>query len=148
MMNATHGTSLRLVGLGLVGSLAVAGLAISAPARADEPEKTEKRVEKRIIVHSSGGDQHMEWNDKDGASMKTECPGSLTVIEAGPSGSEQKKEQAKIVLCSKSTDKAAIAKGLEEALANIEKESDMDAATKAEITAKLKARIAEVKAGG
>lgn len=146
MLNANHGTTLRMTGIGLVGTLALAGLAISAPARADEPKK-ETRVEKRIIVHSSGGDQTVDWSEKDGTSMKTDCPGALTVIEAGTAGTEQKKEKAKIVVCSKTANKADIAKGLETALANVEKNDDMEAGMKAEIVAKLKAAIAEAKAG-
>jgi bla regulator protein BlaR1 len=148
MLNAKHGMWARIGGLGVVSVMSMAGVLLTAPARADEP-KTEKKVEKRIIMHDgSGKGSSASWDSKDGDAIQTSCPGSLTVIEAGPAGTEQKKEKAKIVLCSKSNDKTEVAKGLENALANVEKDDDMDGAMKAEIVAKLKQEIAKAKAGG
>lgn len=148
MLNAKHGMWARIGGFGVVSVMSMAGVILTAPARADEP-KTEKKVEKRIIMHDGNGKgTSASWDSKDGDAIKTSCPGSLTVIEAGPAGTEQKKEKAKIVLCSKSNDKAEVAKGLENALANVEKNDDMDDDMKAEVVAKLKQEIAKTKSGG
>ncbi|MEO8141567.1 MAG: hypothetical protein ABI617_02805, partial [Sphingomicrobium sp.] len=75
------------------------------------------------------------------------CPGALTTVDAGSDVEKGKKEQAKIVICSKGTSKAEVATSLERALANMDKNDDMDAAVKAELKAKLTARIAELRAG-
>ncbi len=146
MLNATHGTALRLTGLGLVGSLALASLAISAPARADEPTK-ETRIEKKIVIESAEGGKKLEWSDKASAEPKVDCPGKLTVVEAEATVDENKKEKSVIAVCSKTGDKADIASGLEKALTRVEKNDDMDAAMKAALVAKLKAAIADAKAG-
>ena len=141
MLNATHGSFRRLAGFGISAALAIGGLAIAGPASADEP-KQETVIEKKVIMH---GDGKAEWAGKDGAHHEMKCPGEMTIIESSAGGGDQKKEQRKIAICSKSGDKAEIAAGLEKALARVEKDTDIDAAARADISAKLRAKIAELR---
>ena len=141
MLNAKHGMIAKLAGLTLAGGLVVAG-AVASPAAADEPKTKEIRTV--VIEHDGTGQGTATWNGKD---LKADCPGTMTVIEAGPTGTEQKKEQQKIVLCTKGGTKEELAKGLERALENVTKNDEMSEAAKSELSAKLKAKIAEVRAG-
>ena len=74
------------------------------------------------------------------------CPGELIEVSADGAGAD-KKEAAKIKLCLKTASKAETATRLEEVIADLDK-NDMDAAVKAELRAKLTAKIAELRAGG
>lgn len=144
MLNATHGFGRRLAGLALAGGLAVGGLALSAPAAADEPAGRTKEVRTVIVEHDGHGGR------MDGAHaehMAMNCPGKKVEVDASPAGSADKKEVAKIVICSKGGTNEEAAKGLERALANVQGNSDMDPAVKADLTAKLQAKIAELRAG-
>lgn len=143
MLNVTHGAGRKLVGLLLAAGVAVAGLAIAAPASADE-QKEKTVVEKRITI---GGEGTKDATWKDGQEMKVDCPGELTVIEASVGNSPDKQEKAKMVFCAKSGDKSEAAAGLEKALARIEKDGEMNAALRADVSAKLRAKIAELRAG-
>jgi beta-lactamase regulating signal transducer with metallopeptidase domain len=149
MLNANHGTPARLAGLGVVGALTAAGIAIGAPASANHPEGEHKTVERKIVIHNGAdGPAGATWEGKDGEVRDIKCPGTLTVIESSPTGAAEKKQQAKLAFCSKSADRADVVAGLEKALANLRNDSEMDAAIKADLTAKLSQKIAEVKAGG
>ena len=138
MLNAKHGSFRRLSGFAIAASMALGGLAISAPAAADET-KERTVTEKRVVIHQDG--KHA-GHLRDGERMK--CPGQMTVVESA-SGTEQKKEQHKIAICSASGDKAEIAAGLEKALNNVGKDGEMDPAVRADLTAKLRAKIAELR---
>jgi bla regulator protein BlaR1 len=143
MLNANHGAGLRLAGLGLAGLVTIAGLALPAPATA-QGEKKQETIEKRVIIHE--GDSRDGTRKRHG-DMKADCPGKLTEVEAAPQGTGEKKEKAKIVICSKSGSNAEAAEGLEKALARIAENDEMDPAVKADLTARLKAKIAELRAG-
>ena len=139
MLNATHGSLRRIAGLGVAAAVALGGVTLAAPASADEQTTV---VEKRVVI----GDGHIKsatWND--GQEMKVDCPGQLTVIEAGTVKEKDKQQKAKMVFCSKSGDKAETVAGLEKALARVEKDSDMDSALRAELASKLKVKIAELR---
>lgn len=145
MLNTNHGLLRRFAGFGVAGGLALAGIACTAPASADEPTKEHRTVEKRIIIHNDGdGNKSATWND--GKEMKIDCPGELTVIEAGSAKSKDKEEKAKMVFCAKSKDPAEAAAGLQKAITEINKDSDMDPDLKAQVIAKIEARIAELNA--
>ncbi len=145
MLNTNHGLLRRFAGFGVAGGLALAGIACTAPASADEPTKEHRTVEKRIIIHNDGdGTKSATWND--GKEMKIDCPGELTVIEAGSAKSKDKEEKAKMVFCAKSKDPAEAAAGLQKAIAEMNKDSDMDPDLKAQVIAKIEARIAELNA--
>ena len=77
---------------------------------------------------------------------RPKCPGQMTVVESSRPGTETQKEVAKIAICSKTGDKAEVAAGLEKALARLETDSDMDATLRADLSTKLRAKIAELRA--
>jgi beta-lactamase regulating signal transducer with metallopeptidase domain len=141
MLNATHGAGRKLAGLLLAGGIAAVGLAVAAPASADEPKTKEVRTV--IIEHDGKGPAGAKWSG-DPEHMKIDCPGKLTTVEADGGAGPDKKEKAKIVLCSKGGTTADQIKTLEGALARIDSNSDMDAGVKADIKAKLQAKIAEL----
>ena len=129
------------------GGLVLSGLCaavIAWPAVAHPEHKTET-VERKVIIHSDGKSDSGLRRHGD---MKVDCPGKLTEVEAAPQGAGEKKEKAKIVICSKSGSSAEAAEGLEKALARISADGDMDPAVKADLTTRLKAKIAELRAGG
>jgi hypothetical protein len=142
MLNATHGTGRKLAGLLFAGAVAAVGLAVAAPASADEPKTKEVRTV--IIEHDGKGEAGAKWGG-DPEHMKIDCPGKLTTVEADGAPAADKKERAKIVLCSKGGTTAEQIKGLEGALARIDSNSDMDAGVKADIKAKLQAKIDELR---
>lgn len=145
MLNSNHGAVRKIAGLLLAGGIAAAGLAIAVPASADAP-KTETRKEVRtvMVTNDSTGKGGATW---DGDKLTTDCPGTLTVVESGPTATEQKKEQQKIVLCTKSGSREETAKALENVIETVNNNDEMSAIAKADITAKLKAKIAELRAG-
>lgn len=141
MLNATHGSLRRFAGLGIVAFLVAGGLTLPNPAVAQE-KKEETVIEKKIIMHGDGKGEHVKHEGM----HEMKCPGTMTTVESSAGSTGDKKEQRKIAICSKSGDKAEIAAGLEKALARVEKDSDLDATAKADISAKLRAKIAELRA--
>lgn len=131
-------SSSRRSGLVLAGLCAAV---IAWPAAAHPEHKTET-VERKVIIHSDGkGESSATWDGKD---VQTKCPGIVTSVEAAADSSADKKQQAKIVLCTKGGTKAEQIDGLKRALARIQSSTDMDAGLKAQVIAKLQARIAEL----
>jgi beta-lactamase regulating signal transducer with metallopeptidase domain len=145
MLNANHGAGRKLAGLLLAGGMAAVGLALAAPASADEPKTEHKEVRTVIIEHDGKGPAGATWSG-DPEHMKVDCPGKLTTVEADAAPGPEKKEKAKIVLCSKGGTTADQIKGLERALARIDGDSEMDPAVKAQIKSKLETKIAELRA--
>lgn len=142
MLNANHGAARKLAGLLLAGGLAAASLAIAAPASADEPKKETRTEVRKVIVHSDGKGEVSATLD--GEKMATTCPGIVTSIEASAEPSADKKEQARIVLCTKGGTKAEQVEGLKNALARVQSDGEMDSGLKAQVVAKLQAKIAEL----
>ena len=140
MLNANHGSLRRFAGFGVAAFLVAVGLALPNPAVAQD-KKEETVIEKKIIMHGDGKREHA---DHEGM-REMKCPGEMTTIESSVGSSGDKKEQRKIAICSKSGDKAEIAAGLEKALARVEKDPDIDATAKADLSAKLRAKIAELR---
>lgn len=143
MLKLNHGIMTRIAGLMVAGGLVVAG-AFAVPALADEA-KPARTTETRTVIIEGPEAKGATWND--GQEMKVDCPGELTVIESTAGDSPDKKEKAKMVFCAKSADKAEVAAGLEKALARVEGDKEMDAALRADVSAKLRAKIAELRAG-
>ena len=127
MLNANHGFAAKAGGLLLAGGLAIAGLAIAAPAAADEPKTQTKEIRTVIIENDGKGPQHMTIDSDHPGKMAANCPGILTEVATGPSGTADKKEQPKIVICSAGGSKEEAAKGLERALAHVEQNDEMSA---------------------
>ncbi len=144
MIASNHGKFAKLSGLMLAGGLVLAGT-LAVPALADEAKPTTQTTEIRTIIHDGPGTKISRSND--GQEMKVDCPGQLTVIEANAGDSPDKKEKARMVFCSRSADKAETAAGLEKALARVEGDKELNAALRADVSAKLRARIAELRAG-
>lgn len=138
MLSNDKGSMRQIAGLGIALAVTVSGMALAAPAAGGEPRK--EVIEKRVIIGGEG--KHEEH----GTMRDHKCQGELITVESAPAGSDQKKEKAKIAICTKAGDKAEAVAGLEKALARIEQDSDMDAALRADMTAKLKAKIAELRA--
>lgn len=145
MLNANHGPALRLAGLGLAGLVTIAGLALPAPATA-HPDHKSDTIERKVIIERGSGDGKDVIVRRHGDS-KLDCPGTVTEVEAAPQGTNEKKEKAKIVICSRSGSPAEAAQGLEKALERIAANGDMDPAMKAGLSARLRAKIAELRAG-
>lgn len=143
MLASNHKKSTRIAGLMLAGGLVLGGT-LAVPALADEPKGTQT-TEIRKVIHNGPAIKGATW--KDGQEMKVDCPGELTVIEATAGDSPDKKEKAKMAFCSKSGDKTEMAAGLEKALSRIEGDKEMNAALRADVSAKLRARIAELRSG-
>ncbi len=133
----------------LATTMLAAGAAFAAPAATDPP-KTERREVRTVIVENDGGGRKeiRVEEGQDPGKTKIDCPGLLTQVEAAGDDAADKKEKARIVVCSRSGSKSEAAEGLERALAEVERNSEMNAAVKADLKAKLTARIAELRAGG
>ena len=128
------------IGRGLV----LAGLCaavIAWPATAHPEHKTET-IERKVIIHNDGkGEASATWDGKD---VQTKCPGIVTSVEAAAEPSADKKQQAKIVLCTQGGTKAEQIDGLKKALARVQSNTDMDPGLKAQVIATLQAKIAEL----
>ena len=139
MLNNDKGRIRQIAGFGLALTLAAGGMALAGPAAAEE-SNTKTVTEKRVVITNDKG-QRVELD----GDRKLECPGQKTTVEAAPTGTADKKEAAKIVICSKGGGNAEVAAGLERALSDMEKNSDMNPAIKADLSAKLRAKIAELR---
>ena len=147
MLSFNHGTIAKSAGLLLAAGLVVVAGSLAHPALAQESKTQRKEIRTVIIEHDGKERREISVDGKDPEKMAANCPGIVTKVEAGGASGPEKKEQAKIVLCSSGTSKADAAKGLERAIADIDKNDEMDAAIKADLKAKLTARIAELRAG-
>lgn len=142
MLKLNHGTARRLAGLAVAGGLVATGLALSAPAAAVEPKTTRKEVRTVIVEHDGKGEDSANWN---GEEIKSKCPGKLIVVEGGPTGTEEKSERQKILLCTKGESNEEMAQALQHALEDMSKNADTSAAGKAELKAKIEAKIKELR---
>lgn len=138
MLNANHGMLTKMAGLALAGGLVVVST-MAVPAMAGEPGRTQT-TEIRKVIHNGPG------RPGDGEAMMKACPGQVIEVSADGAATPDRKEAAKIKLCLKSATKAEAATRLEEVIADLDK-NEMDAAVKAELKAKLTAKIAELRAG-
>jgi hypothetical protein len=145
MLKLDHRPRRRHAGALLAAAFAGSGLFLALPAAAQEKAPTAEspevqRVEVRRFV-------------KDGkvveeSNIPAEIRAKLEKFEF-VGGKETDKKRSVIKLCAKpGTTKADAAKRLEEALARLETSSDIPAEHKAEVISRLKARIAELRAGG
>ena len=149
MLKLNHCPSRRHAGALLATALAGSGLLLALPAVAqDQPSadapKTE-RIEVRRIVKD--GKVIDESNiPADVRAQMENCAGEKFDFV---SGTATDKKRSVVKLCAKpGSSKAEVAKMLEGALARLESSPDMSADTKAELVSRLKARIAELRAGG
>ena len=145
MLNASHGMLTKMAGMMVAGGLVVAST-LAVPAMAGETGKTGKTqtTEIRKVVHNGPG------TPADAEAMMKACSGQVFEVSAAApatgTADSQRKEEAKIKLCLKSASKAETATKLEDVLADLDK-NEMDAGVKAELKAKITAKIAELRAG-
>lgn len=139
MLSSNHGKIARAAGLLLAGGLVVAGT-IAVPALAGEAKPTTQTTEIRKVIHNGPG------TPGDAEGMMKACPGEVIEVSADGAATGDRKEAAKIKLCLKTGSKAETATRLEQVIADIDK-NEMDAVVKAELKAKLTAKIAELRAG-
>jgi beta-lactamase regulating signal transducer with metallopeptidase domain len=139
MIASSQGTFARIAGLMLAGGLVVAG-SLAVPASAQETKSaTTQTTEIRKIIHNGPG------RPGDPEAMMKACPGQVIDVSANGAAGPDKKEAARIKLCLKAGSKAETATRLEQVIADLDK-NDMDPAVKAELKAKLTAKIAELRA--
>ena len=149
MLSKTHGNARKLAGLVVAAGLTLGGLALAAPAAADEPKDAEtKEFVKRIEIREHRG-------GKDGAERSGDLHRDVRVMancdgekfETGSEGgTEARKENVKFVICTKKGE--SLLPALEKAVSRIESESDIPAERKAEILSRLRGKIAELRAKG
>lgn len=150
MLNLHHGRGRRFAGLSLALGLAGGGLALAYPATAQEaPKATQERVEiRKIISDGKEGDVIRRGEPGELRAKFANCKGEKFEADSGAAGADGKKAHTRIMLCTKEgASKTETAAMLEKALSRIEGTDEMPAENKAQVVAKLKARIAELKAG-
>ena len=150
MLKVNHGPARRIAGLLLAGGVSIAGLALAVPAAADESAKDTQTITKKIEIREiKGGKDHLNRagpGDIERAGAK--CPGEKVEFEAN-GGAKNNKQEVKLVLCGdKGESRAGLIKGLEKVVADIGKQSDMSSNVKAELVAKMRAKIESLRAGG
>ena len=145
MLKLNHGRARRLAGLALASVMAAGGIATASVAQEKAAAET-KKFEKVVIRHVGDDKDVLKRGEPNELLARAkECPGEkFEVTSAG--GTDAKKEDVKIVLCT--ADREPMLAALEKAVADIEKEDDMPAERKADILAKLRAKIAELRARG
>ena len=139
------GRTRRLAGLALASVIAAGGIGTATAAQ--EKAATETKKFEKVVIRHVGDDRDVlkRGEPHELLARAKECPGEkFEVTSAG--GTEARKENVKFVLCT--ADREPMLAALEKAVADIEKENDMPAERKAEILAKLRAKIAELRARG
>jgi len=139
MLSSNHGKIARIAGLLLAGGLVFAGT-IAVPALAEEAKPTTQTTEIRKVIHNGPG------RPGDPEAMMKACPGEVIEVSADGAASADRKDAAKIKLCLKAGSRAETATRLEQVIVDLDK-NEMNAAVKAELKAKLTAKIAELRAG-
>ena len=140
MLSSNHGMIAKVAGLMLAGGLVVGGLAF-APALAGETKpKTTETVEIRKVIHDGPGDP------ANAEAIMTKCDGQTVEVSADGAAGPDRKEVAKIKLCLKAGTKAETAARLEQVVADLDQRGEMSASVKADLKAKLTAKIAELRA--
>jgi bla regulator protein blaR1 len=146
MLKLNHGRTRRLAGLALASVIAAGGIATATAAQEKAATETMK-IEKKIVVRHVGDDRdvHKHGDPAELRDLAAKCPGEKFEVDS-VGGTEAKKENVKFVLCAAKGERMLTA--LEKAAVDIEKQDDMPAERKADILAKLRAKIAELRARG
>ncbi|QIK78102.1 hypothetical protein G7077_03410 [Sphingomonas piscis] len=144
MLNNMPSRGRQLAGGAIALVLAGAGLTLAAPVAAQEKDVVE-RIEIRQI---GGGDQVRRALPSEVKAKMAACNGEKFEADVNATPTAEKKTRTRMLICAKAgTTKAETAASLEKVLSRVEGDSDMPAENKAQLAAKLKARIAELKAG-
>lgn len=149
MLSLKHSPLRRALGTVLCAAFAGGTLLFALPAEAQDPKAEEsqqvyEKHEIRRIVKDGKVFEESKIPGEIQARMDN-CDAEKFELDTG--GAESK-SRTRIVMCAKpGATKAETAKMLEEALGRIEGTSEMPAEHKAQIVARIKARIAELRAG-
>lgn len=157
MLNLHHGKARRIGGIALASALAGGSLFVAAPVAAQEDSSGEQttRIDiRRMVTDGKGGpDQLRRTLPVDLREKMAKCDGEKFEVEVDmapmPSaGGEPKKDRNRMLICAKGgSTKAETAAALEKVLSRLEGTDERPAEAKAEMVARIKARIAELKAG-
>ena len=147
MLKSNHGPLRRASGLALASIVALAGVATASAAHdaaAGETQKIVKKIEvhemrgdKDVIVKNAHGEHGMELGS---------CPGEKFEADAGTTQTAGKTEQVKFVLCSAKGE--SLLSALEKAETDIQKDGHVPADRRDILLAKIRAKIAELRAKG
>ena len=146
MLDKTHGPARKLAGLAIAAGLTLSGVALAAPAAADEPKAGDGQQIRHIeIKEVRGGKDVLIKRNGEEIDIAAKCPGEK--VEIGSEGTDSaKRENVKLVLCTKPGESMVAA--LEKAAADFEKRDEIPADRKADMVAKIRAKIAELRARG
>ena len=97
-------------------------------------------VEIRKVIHDGPG------KPGDAEAMMKACPGQAIEVSADAAPGANRKDAAVIKLCLKAGTKTETAARLEQVISDMDK-NDMDPGVRAQMKAKLAAKIAELRAG-
>ena len=148
MLTRIHGRGRKLAGFGIAAGLTATGLAVTVPAAAG-PQEEHAIVRKVVVKGPDGKEVITETKDGDTLIARPECKGEKIEIASEGGAGAGKKEAFKILLCGKDGESGAqLADGLAKALSRIESDSDLNAKTKADLKAKIEAKIRELRARG
>ena len=145
MLKLNHGRTRRLAGLALASVIAAGGIATASVAQEKAAAETKKFDKKIVIRHAGDKDVLKHGEPGELRDMAAKCPGEVFEVDSA-GGTDARKENVKFVLCTRPGEKMLNA--LEKAEADIQKQDDMPSDRKADILAKLRAKIAELRARG
>jgi len=144
MLKLNHGRTRRLAGIALASAIAFGGMATATAAQEQATPDTKKFEKKIVIRHAGDRDVHKHGAPGELRDLAAKCPGEK--FEVDSVGGTEAKENVKFVLCT--TKGEPMLAALEKAATDIEKQDDMPADRKADILAKIRAKIAELRARG
>lgn len=146
MLNTTHGPGRKLAGLIIAAGLTAGGMVLTAPAIAHDGKDAGSHEVRRIEIREvKGGKDVVMKRDGREVEIAAKCPGEKVEISSEGS-SDARKENVRLVLCTKPGENMVAA--LEKAAADFEKRDEISADHKAEMIAKIRAKIAELRAKG
>jgi hypothetical protein len=148
MLTANHGGPRRRAGLLIAAATSVAGLALAMPATANDQRTKQEVIEKKVISHGAPGDKDLAQR-RELEHLGTHCDGQSVAISAA-GGSGNKKNEIKLFICGdKGTGARGLANALSSAMRNIDRDNgDLDPKVKAELKAKIDAKIRELRSKG
>jgi beta-lactamase regulating signal transducer with metallopeptidase domain len=144
MLKLNHGRGRRLAGLAITAIIAGTGIATAAVVQDQAREET-KVIEKKVVIRHAGKDDLKSGEIPKVEELTTNCEGEKFLVDSS-GGTETRKENVKFFLCADKGENLLTA--LEKAEADLQKRDEIPAASKAEILAKIRARISELRSKG
>jgi bla regulator protein blaR1 len=146
MLKLNHGRTRKLAGMALASAIAFGGMATATAAQEQATTTETKKIEKKIVIRHVGDENVLKRGEPgELRDMAAKCPGEVFEVDSA-GGTEGRKENVKFVICT--TPGETMLNALEKAEADIQKQDEMSAERKADILAKLRAKIAELRARG